>query len=74
MQRFFAAAAVVLLMAAPAFSQVTPAARTTPLDDTPSFKVGATIFGDYTHGNQIADAFNRASGGATFEVRLPAVG
>ena len=24
--------------------------------------------------NQIADAFNRASGGATFEVRLPAVG
>ena len=60
MQRFFAAAAVVLLMAAPAVSQVTPAAGTTPPDDTPSFKVGATIFGDYTHGNQIADAFNVA--------------
>ncbi|MDQ3281479.1 MAG: OprO/OprP family phosphate-selective porin [Acidobacteriota bacterium] len=31
-----------------AFAQVTPASGYTPPDDTPSFKVGATIFGDYT--------------------------
>src|SRR5438477_11639279 len=60
MRRFFSAAALLLLTAAPAVSQVTPAAGTTPPDDTPSFKVGATIFADYTRGNQIADAFNVA--------------
>jgi hypothetical protein len=35
-------------MAGSAFAQVTPSAGYTPPDDTPSFKVGATIFGDYT--------------------------
>lgn len=43
------AATVVLLYAVAAVAQVTPAAGYTPPDDTPSFKVGATIFGDYTY-------------------------
>jgi hypothetical protein len=47
--RFLAAAAATAMVAAAAFGQVTPAAGYTPPDDTPSFKVGATIFGDYTY-------------------------
>jgi len=43
-----AAVAACLLLAAPARAQVTPAAGYTPPDDTPSIKVGATIFADYT--------------------------
>ena len=31
------------------WAQVTPAAGTTPPDDTPSFKIGTTIFTDYTY-------------------------
>ena len=42
------AAAAVAAVAAPASAQVTPAAGYTPPDDTPSIKVGATIFMDYT--------------------------
>jgi hypothetical protein len=52
-QRFirnFAALAVILIGAAsPLASQVTPAAGYTPPDDTPSFKLGATIYADYTY-------------------------
>jgi len=33
----------------PAFAQVTPAAGYTPPDDTPSIKLGAVIFADYTY-------------------------
>jgi hypothetical protein len=40
--------AAVLISAAPATAQVIPAAASTPPDDTPSIKVGATIFADYT--------------------------
>ena len=51
--RWCAAAALagaVLLAAAPAaVAQVTPAAGYTPPDDTPSIKVGALIFADYTY-------------------------
>jgi hypothetical protein len=36
------------LAAVPLCAQVTPAARDTPPDDTPSIRVGATLFGDYT--------------------------
>jgi hypothetical protein len=36
-------------LALAASAQVTPAAGYTPPDDTPSFKIGATIFGDYTY-------------------------
>jgi phosphate-selective porin O/P len=42
------AAAACLLLAAPANAQVTPAAGYTPPDDTPSIRVGATLFADYT--------------------------
>jgi len=40
--------AVALIGAAPSAAQVTPAAGYTPPDDTPTIKVGATIFADYT--------------------------
>ena len=46
--RFVLAAAMCGLFAVAASGQVTPAAGYTPPDDTPSFKVGATIFADYT--------------------------
>ncbi|MGZ8851433.1 MAG: porin [Thermoanaerobaculia bacterium] len=48
MLRFLYAAAVVFCSAA-AFAQVTPAAGYTPPDDTPSVKLGGTIFADYTY-------------------------
>jgi hypothetical protein len=41
--------AALLTAAMPALAQVTPAASYTPPDDTPSIKVGATIFADYTY-------------------------
>ena len=40
--------ALLLMVAAPARAQVTPAAGYTPPDDTPAIRVGATIFADYT--------------------------
>ena len=40
---------VVIAIAAPAHAQVTPAASFTPPDDTPSIRVGATLFADYTY-------------------------
>ena len=43
------AGVVVTALAAPAFAQVTPAAGGTPPDDTPSVKVGVTIYTDYTY-------------------------
>jgi len=42
-------ATAALLAGAPSFAQVTPAAGYTPTDDTPTIKVGATIFTDYTY-------------------------
>ncbi len=41
-------ASTILLMGGRAIAQVTPAAGYTPPDDTPSVKVGVTIFADYT--------------------------
>jgi len=46
--RMLAAVASVMVFGSSAFAQVTPAAGYTPPDDTPSFKIGATIFADYT--------------------------
>jgi len=43
------ATTVGLLRGLPAFAQVTPAAGYTPPDDTPSIKVGTTIYTDYTY-------------------------
>jgi hypothetical protein len=40
--------AVAMLFALPCAAQVTPAAGYTPPDDTPSIRVGATLFTDYT--------------------------
>jgi hypothetical protein len=42
-------AAASVLLAAAASAQVTPAAGHTPADDNPSFKIGVTIFADYTY-------------------------
>src|ERR1700712_1116330 len=39
----------VATLAGPASAQVTPAAGYTPPDDTPSIKVGATLFTNYTY-------------------------
>jgi hypothetical protein len=47
--RLALAAAALLVAAVPSPAQVTPAAGYTPPDDTPSIKVGATIFADYTY-------------------------
>ena len=41
--------AVLLALAPTAAAQVTPAAGYNPPDDTPSIKIGATIFADYTY-------------------------
>jgi phosphate-selective porin O/P len=49
--RFWKLAGAVVVAAVwstPAHAQVTPAAGYTPPDDTPSIRVGATIFADYT--------------------------
>src|SRR6478735_4201096 len=65
------ATAAAVLLPTLAWAQVTAAAGYTPPDDTPSIKVGATIFADYTYnqdptskdadGNTIhADGFNVA--------------
>jgi len=40
---------VAALAASPAWAQVTPAAGGTPPDDTPSVRVGTTIYTDYTY-------------------------
>jgi hypothetical protein len=47
--RLFAFAWVAWCWSAAAFAQVTPAAGYTPPDDTPSIRVGATIYADYTY-------------------------
>src|SRR5262245_51774442 len=39
----------ILWNAGPSYAQVTPAAGYTPPDDTPSIRVGATIYFDYTY-------------------------
>jgi len=46
--RIGAALVALAASAAPSAAQVTPAAGYTPPDDTPSIKVGVTIFADYT--------------------------
>jgi len=53
-------AAAVAGAASGALAQVTPAEGYTPPDDTPSFKVGSTIFADYTRGDLVNDSFNVA--------------
>lgn len=45
----FIAAAVLVVSSTGAFAQVTPAEGFTPPDDTPTYRVGAVIYGDYTY-------------------------
>jgi hypothetical protein len=47
-----ATAGLLVVSAHPAVAQVTPAAGYTPPDDTPSIKIGAVIFADYTYQQQ----------------------
>jgi hypothetical protein len=47
-----AATALLTLSALPAAAQVKPAAGSTPPDDTPSVKVGVTLYADYTFTQQ----------------------
>jgi hypothetical protein len=49
LRRRVSALVLVLLAGGTASAQVTPAAGYTPRDDTPSIKVGALIFADYTY-------------------------
>src|SRR5437763_4831373 len=44
-----ATAAALILSAAAASAQVTPAQGYTPPDDTPSIRIGTTIFANYTY-------------------------
>jgi hypothetical protein len=65
--------AVVLtfLAAPPARAQVTAAAGYTPPDDTPSIKVGATIFADYTlqSAPEVVDADGNSVKSNSFDVK-----
>lgn len=62
--RALGAAAVIALISAPAaFAQVTPAAAHTPPDDTPSFKIGTTIFTNFTYQDEPT---SKDSSGNTF--------
>lgn len=49
MKRTSLAAALIAMFTVAASAQVTPAAGSTPPDDTPKFNIGVTIFGDYTY-------------------------
>src|SRR5207244_11960957 len=49
LRRVLLTAALAALVAAPTLAQVTPAAGYTPPDDTPSVRVGTTIYTDYTY-------------------------
>ena len=46
--RFILAGAVVIGSAVPCIAQITPAQTITPPDDTPSIRIGATLFTDFT--------------------------
>jgi hypothetical protein len=58
------------LAASSAFGQVTPAAGYTPPDDTPSIKVGAVIFANYTYQKEptITDADGNVVNRSSFDV------
>ena len=68
--RIALAAALMSASGALASAQVTPAAGYTPPDDTPSIKVGATIFTNYTYQTEprIADTDGNAVNRSAFDV------
>lgn len=61
---------IVTLSAASALAQVTAAAGSTPPDDNPSLKIGATIFADYTYQESpaVTDADGKAVNLSSFNV------
>jgi hypothetical protein len=63
-------APMVLLVPQPLYAQVTPAAGYTPPDDTPSIRVGATIYADYTYTQnpQVPDAAGNLINPGAFNV------
>ena len=70
-RRWMSTAAVVgLWSAGSASAQITPAAGYTPPDDTPSIRVGVTLFGDYTYTQspQTTDADGNAVNASAFNV------
>jgi hypothetical protein len=66
----FAALVLVSALARTASAQITPAAGFTPPDDTPSIKVGATIFTNYTYTDEpkATDADKNSINPNSFEV------
>jgi hypothetical protein len=68
--RALIASCLLTLSAAAVSAQVTPAAGFTPPDDTPSIKVGATIFTNYTYQTEptVADADGNAINRSSFDV------
>ena len=69
-RRVLSAALLMTTFAAAASAQVTPAAGYTPPDDTPSIKIGATIFTNYTYQiePQIADTDGNRVNRSSFDV------
>jgi hypothetical protein len=65
-----ATAVLVVLFATPSRAQVTPAAGYTPPDDTPSIKLGTTIFADYTYQSapEVTDADGNTLNPSAFNV------
>ncbi len=69
--RFVVVLTVLTAFAAAASAQVTPAAGYVPPDDTPSIKIGVTVFGDYTYTQspQAPDADGNLINPSEFSVR-----
>ena len=65
-----AAAVATFAWAVPCAAQVTPAAGYTPPDDTPSIRVGVTIFADYTYQDRpkVTDADGNSVNMSSFNV------
>src|SRR5512144_686872 len=60
----------IVMSARAAFAQITPAAGYTPPDDTPSVKVGAVIYADWTYQTspEVADADGNVINPSSFNV------
>ena len=69
-RRILAIMIMLLPVSRGAFAQVTPAAGYTPPDDTPSMKVGVTLFPNFTYqsNSTITDADGRVVNKNTFDV------
>ena len=70
LRRIFFAVGLTIAAAGAASAQVTPAAGYTPPDDTPSVKVGVTLYTDYTYQQnpQVVDADLNTINASSFNV------